>query len=105
MQWGDVEGSGETEVLVEQVSHHPPVTGFNIENEKHGMTLNGHTGQKTRFSSASLIVDQVGQSLVSLKNRDNETYVYTCPSITVNGIWYAGKVIRSSDMKKRVLLY
>jgi hypothetical protein len=92
MQWGDLQGSGETDVLVEQVSHHPPVTGFHIKNEKHGLTLNGHTGQKTRFSGTSLIVDQVGQSVVTLKNRSNESYLYTCPSITVNGIWYAGNV-------------
>lgn len=92
MQWGDLQGSGDTDVLVEQVSHHPPVTGFHIKNEKHGLTLNGHTGQKTRFSGTSLIVDQVGQSIVTLKNRSNESYMYSCPSITVNGIWYAGNV-------------
>lgn len=90
MQWEDLNGSGETDVVIEQVSHHPPVTGFNISNEKHGIVLNGHTGQKTRFSSTSLIVDQVGQSVLTLKNRGNETYLMTCPSITVNGIWYAG---------------
>lgn len=93
MFWGDVSGSGETDVIVEQVSHHPPVTGFRIKNEKHGMTLNGHTGQKTRFSGTSLIVDQVGQSIVTLAQRDGEKYLYTCPSITVNGIWYAAPYV------------
>ncbi|CEP14386.1 hypothetical protein [Parasitella parasitica] len=93
MQWGDLKGSGETDVLVEQVSHHPPITGFYITNKDHGLTLNGHTGQKTRFSSTSLIVDQVGQSVVTLENRGNETYLYTCPSITVNGIWYAAPYV------------
>ncbi|KAI9472255.1 MAG: hypothetical protein EXX96DRAFT_583427 [Benjaminiella poitrasii] len=92
MCWGDLEGSGETDVLVEQVSHHPPVTGFRIKNDKHGLILNGHTGQKTRFSGTSLIVDQVGQSIVSSMNRD-ETYLLTCPSITVNGIWYAAPYV------------
>jgi hypothetical protein len=90
MHWDEVDGSGETSVLCEQVSHHPPVTGFNIKNEKFGVTLNGHTGQKTRFSGTSLICDQVGQSVVTLNQR-NEKYMFTCPSITVNGIWYAGK--------------
>lgn len=91
MNWQDLNGSGDTDVLIEQVSHHPPVTGFYINNKKFGITLNGHTGQKTRFSSTALIVDQVGQSIVTLKNRGDEKYLITCPSITVNGIWYAGK--------------
>ncbi|KAI8351439.1 hypothetical protein EDC96DRAFT_554495 [Choanephora cucurbitarum] len=93
MAWGDLNGTGNTDVLVEQVSHHPPVTGFYIKNDKAGISLNGHTGQKTRFSSTSLIVDQVGQSLVTLKNRDNEQYLFSYPSITVNGIWYAAPYI------------
>ncbi|OBZ90195.1 Protein KES1 [Choanephora cucurbitarum] len=93
MTWGDLNGTGNTDVLVEQVSHHPPVTGFYIKNDKAGISLNGHTGQKTRFSSTSLIVDQVGQSLVTLKNRDNEQYLFSYPSITVNGIWYAAPYI------------
>ncbi|KAI9025312.1 hypothetical protein CLU79DRAFT_790218 [Phycomyces nitens] len=92
MSWGDVDGCGETNVICEQVSHHPPVTGFFIENAKAGMTLNGHTGQKTRFSGTSLICDQVGQSVVTLKNRD-ESYLFTSPSLTVNGIWYAAPYV------------
>ncbi|KAI8878102.1 Oxysterol-binding protein [Backusella circina FSU 941] len=92
MHWDEVDGSGETSVLCEQVSHHPPVTGFNITNEKFGVTLNGHTGQKTRFSGTSLICDQVGQSVVNLNQR-NEKYMFTCPSITVNGIWYAAPYV------------
>ncbi|KAG0174133.1 Oxysterol binding protein [Apophysomyces sp. BC1015] len=93
MGWGDVDGCGETKVMCEQVSHHPPVTGFYIHNDKAGLTLNGHTGQKTRFSGTSLICDQVGQSLVQLNTRDGETYMFTSPSLTVNGIWYAAPYI------------
>ncbi|KAI8985105.1 hypothetical protein BDB01DRAFT_721704 [Pilobolus umbonatus] len=93
MTWGDVEGSGETKVLCEQVSHHPPVTGFCIRNDKYGLTLNGHTGQKTRFSGTSLMCDQVGQSIVTLDNHGKESYLFTCPSITVNGIWYAAPYV------------
>lgn len=67
------------------------VTGFMMKNEKAGIELNGHTGQKTRFSTTSLICDQVGQSLLTLKNT-GESYLITSPSLTVNGIWYAGTV-------------
>ncbi|KAI8968893.1 hypothetical protein BDF20DRAFT_827578 [Mycotypha africana] len=93
MKWGDVAGCGETDVLVEQVSHHPPITGFYITNKQNGISLNGHTGQKTRFSGTSLLVDQVGQSVVTLHNRNNERYMFSCPSVTVNGIWYAAPYV------------
>ncbi|ORZ18647.1 hypothetical protein BCR42DRAFT_411338 [Absidia repens] len=91
MKWGEVEGCGETSVVCEQVSHHPPITGFCIKNEKAGLTLNGHTGQKTRFSTTSLICDQVGQSVVELESE--ESYLLTSPSLTVNGIWYAAPYV------------
>lgn len=108
MTWGDVDGCGETHVTCEQVSHHPPITGFYIENKKAGMTLNGHTGQKTRFSGTSLICDQVGQSLITLHNRDGESYLLTSPSLTVNGIWYAGKLssrrIEEKDESKEIFI-
>ncbi|KAI9276640.1 hypothetical protein BDA99DRAFT_493760 [Phascolomyces articulosus] len=93
MTWGEVDGCGETDVTCEQVSHHPPITGFYIHNKKAGISLNGHNGQKTRFSSTSLICEQVGQSLLTLENRDNEAYFFTSPPLTVNGIWYAAPYI------------
>ncbi|KAI8099023.1 uncharacterized protein BX664DRAFT_254822 [Halteromyces radiatus] len=91
MKWGQVDDCGETNVVCEQVSHHPPITGFCIKNEKAGLTLNGHTGQKTRFSTTSLICDQVGQSIVELASE--ESYLLTSPSLTVNGIWYAAPYV------------
>ncbi|KAI9311918.1 hypothetical protein BX666DRAFT_1866894 [Dichotomocladium elegans] len=93
MSWGEVNGSGETSVTCEQVSHHPPITAFYIHNDKAGMTMNGHTGQKTRFSSTALICDQVGQTMITLQKRNNESYMLTSPSLTVNGIWYAAPYI------------
>ncbi|KAI7869546.1 hypothetical protein BDF14DRAFT_1782516 [Spinellus fusiger] len=92
MAWGEVDGCGETHVTCEQVSHHPPVTAFFIENAKAGVTMNGHTGQKTRFSGTSLMCDQVGQSTVTLQQGD-ESYLLTSPSLTVNGIWYAAPYV------------
>jgi hypothetical protein len=90
MSWYDVDGSGETEVLCEQVSHHPPITGFYVKNDKAGVVLNGHSGQKTRISNATLVCDQTGIEVMTLKFRNNETYLFTSPSLTVRGIWYAG---------------
>ncbi|KAK4515402.1 uncharacterized protein ATC70_010347 [Mucor velutinosus] len=93
MNWADVDGCGETEVLCEQVSHHPPVTGFYIKNDKAGVVLNGHSGQKTRISSATLVCDQTGREMMTLKTRNNEKYLFTSPSLTVRGIWYAAPYV------------
>ncbi|CAO3639265.1 unnamed protein product [Mucor hiemalis] len=93
MNWCDVDGSGETEVICEQVSHHPPITGFYIKNENAGISLNGHSGQKTRILSAALVCDQTGREVVTLKSRNNETYLFTSPSLTVRGIWYAAPYV------------
>ncbi|KAL7318434.1 Oxysterol-binding protein 4 [Mucor circinelloides] len=93
MNWADVDGCGETEVLCEQVSHHPPVTGFYIKNDKTGVVLNGHSGQKTRISSATLVCDQTGREVMTLKTRNNEKYLFTSPSLTVRGIWYAAPYV------------
>ncbi|ORY90452.1 hypothetical protein BCR43DRAFT_447190, partial [Syncephalastrum racemosum] len=92
MTWDAIEGSGPTDVFCEQVSHHPPVTGFYIHNDQAKMTLNGYTGQKTHFASASMVCDQVGQSLLTLQDRD-EHYLYTYPSLTVHGIWKAAPYV------------
>lgn len=92
MTWDAVEGSGPTDVFCEQVSHHPPVTGFYIHNDQANMSLNGYTGQKTHFASASMMCDQVGQSLLTLKDRE-EHYLYTYPSLTVHGIWKAAPYV------------
>ncbi|KAI9321718.1 hypothetical protein BX666DRAFT_1904919 [Dichotomocladium elegans] len=77
-----------TYIVCEQVSHHPPVSGFYIENEDAGVIVNGHDGQKTRFSGTQMLVDQVGYCTVKLVSRD-ESYLFTLPSLSVNGIWYA----------------
>lgn len=41
---------GRTDLLVEQVSHHPPITAYVIENKVKGLRLHGHNAQKTSFS-------------------------------------------------------
>ena len=48
--WPDTKGRGVTQLLVEQVSHHPPITAYIIENKSKGLRLVGHNAQKTSFS-------------------------------------------------------
>lgn len=91
-----------TRIVCEQVSHHPPVSAFYIENKEAGVIVNGHDGQKTRFSGTQMLVDQVGYCVVKLTGRD-ETYLFTLPSLSVNGIWYAGKCLDNISWNKRML--
>ena len=51
--WPDKNGRGQTTLLVEQVSHHPPITAYFIENKSKGLKLTGHNAQKTTFSCTS----------------------------------------------------
>ncbi|KAI8891442.1 Oxysterol-binding protein [Backusella circina FSU 941] len=81
-----------TRIVCEQVSHHPPVSGFYIENKEAGVIVNGHDGQKTRFSGTQMLVDQIGYCTLKLTQRD-ETYLFTLPSVSVNGIWYAAPYV------------
>ncbi len=53
--WPSIAGSGEQTLIVEQVSHHPPITAYIIENKSKGLVLQGHNAQKTSFSSGTLI--------------------------------------------------
>jgi hypothetical protein len=48
--WPDVGNRGQTNLLVEQVSHHPPISAYVIENKKKGLRLSGHNAQKTVFN-------------------------------------------------------
>ena len=51
--WPDVNGRGRHDLVVEQVSHHPPITAYHISNAAKGLSLQGHNAQKTSFSGAS----------------------------------------------------
>jgi hypothetical protein len=42
-RWNDRNGSGETILISEQVSHHPPVSAVYLENQKAGVSANGHS--------------------------------------------------------------
>ena len=53
--WPDKHGRGQTDLTVEQVSLHPPITAYYIENKSKGLSLQGHNAQKTSFSKASII--------------------------------------------------
>ncbi|RDB15739.1 Protein KES1, partial [Hypsizygus marmoreus] len=88
-----------TTLLVEQVSHHPPITAYVIENKTKGLRLIGHNAQKTSFSAGSIIVKQIGHAIltVSLPNNTKVEYLITLPRLRIDGLWYGSPYIELTD--------
>lgn len=94
-KWENNSDIGETTLISEQVSHHPPATAYSIINEKHGVELQGYNAQKASFSS-TIQVKQLGHALLSLtppgKDKDNESdrevYLITLPSLHIESLIY-----------------
>lgn len=108
-------GSGDQKLVVEQVSHHPPITAYHIENESKGLSLQGHNAQKTSFSAGAIIgadhvtadviiivtwtkptfetVKQIGHAILTLNN-PNETYLITLPRLRIDGTCTVAKLLR-----------
>lgn len=107
---GDWNG-GETHLVSEQVSHHPPVTAYVLENAKKGITWEGSCAQKVRplplspassghllgvylqtsFTGRAIYVKQVGHGLLRInlpKSKSSETYLITLPKLVIEGIFF-----------------
>jgi len=97
--WPDKNGRGKTDLLVEQVSHHPPITAYVIENESKGLKLVGHNAQKTSFSGGSIIVKQIGHAVLTVKlpSGTEEQYLLTLPRLRIDGLWYGSPYIELSE--------
>ncbi|KAF4586212.1 Oxysterol binding protein [Pleurotus pulmonarius] len=100
--WPDKDGRGQTDLLVEQVSHHPPITAYVIENKAKGLKLVGHNAQKTSFSGGSIIVKQIGHAILTVKNPSASSasgsppvteYLITLPRLRIDGLWYGSPYI------------
>ncbi|KAG7087619.1 Oxysterol binding protein, variant 2 [Marasmius oreades] len=87
-QWPNKNGRGQTDLLVEQVSHHPPITAYVIHNKTKGIKLVGHNAQKTSFSSGSIIVKQIGHAIltVELPSGGTAKYLVTLPKLRIDGV-------------------
>ncbi|CDF91034.1 ZYBA0S09-03334g1_1 [Zygosaccharomyces bailii CLIB 213] len=82
---------GETVLLSEQVSHHPPVTAYSIFNDKNNVKLEGYNQFKSSFSkSVMLSVKQYGHALLSV---GDESYLITLPPLHIEGILVASPFV------------
>ncbi|KAG1885896.1 uncharacterized protein F5891DRAFT_1085283 [Suillus fuscotomentosus] len=87
---------GKTTLVVEQVSHHPPITAYRIENLEKGVILTGHRCPKDEFY---IIVKQVGHATltVSLPSGETEEYLITLPRLRIDGLWYGSPYIELAE--------
>lgn len=97
--WPDQDGRGQTNLVVEQVSHHPPITAYYICNPSKGLALQGHSAQKTSFSSGSIVVKQIGHAIlaVDLENGNKEQFLITLPRLRIDGLWYGSPYIELTE--------
>ncbi|ODV95923.1 hypothetical protein PACTADRAFT_49359 [Pachysolen tannophilus NRRL Y-2460] len=83
---------GETVLLSEQVSHHPPITAYAIYNDKNNIELQGYNGIKASISATTINVKQYGHALLEYKNLD-ETYAITLPPLHIEGLIVASPFV------------
>ncbi|TDL26967.1 Oxysterol-binding protein [Rickenella mellea] len=97
--WPDKDGRGRTDLVVEQVSHHPPITAYYIANETKKVALQGHNAQKTSFSGASIIVKQIGHATltITLPDGKKEQYLMTLPRLVIAGLLMGSPYIELSE--------
>ncbi|KAJ5648454.1 hypothetical protein N7490_004826 [Penicillium lividum] len=89
-KWQGNAETGETQLVSEQVSHHPPATAYAISNEKNGVELQGYNAQKASFSS-TIQVKQIGHALYTLSlpgSKEKERYLITLPNLHIESLIY-----------------
>ena len=108
-------------MVVEQVSHHPPITAYYISNDSRKLSLQGHNAQKTSFSGASIIGDfpprhlgglnllicrnlhvsvkQIGHAVLTivLPSGEEERYLITFPRLVIAGLLVGSPYIELSE--------
>ncbi|XP_017282407.1 oxysterol-binding protein-related protein 11 isoform X2 [Kryptolebias marmoratus] len=83
--------------VAEQVSHHPPVSGFYAECPERRMCVNTHVWTKSKFMGMSIGVSMIGEGCLHLLEHDEE-YIFTLPCayarsiLTVPWVELGGKV-------------
>ncbi|KAM8933832.1 oxysterol-binding protein-related protein 11 [Pelodytes ibericus] len=83
--------------VAEQVSHHPPVSGFYAECPERKMCVNTHVWTKSKFMGMSIGVTMIGEGVLHLLEHGEE-YTFTLPCayarsiLTVPWVELGGKV-------------
>lgn len=83
---------GETQLISEQVSHHPPVTAYSVINEKNKVLLQGYNGIRSSISTTSINIKQYGHAVLEYKDID-ESYLITLPPLHIEGLMVASPFV------------
>ena len=78
--------SSQLNFFAQQVSHHPPITAFYLENANKGIQLDGFVKSVSKFYGLTVGVESIGNSVISLMQH-NEEYVFTFPASFVRSIF------------------
>ncbi|POS74401.1 oxysterol binding protein [Diaporthe helianthi] len=93
-RWEDEAGT--TELISEQVSHHPPATAYSITNLPTGVHLEGFNAQKASFSK-TINIKQIGHAILTVpipdKQGEKETFLISLPSLHVEGLIFGSPFI------------
>ncbi|KAI0594963.1 hypothetical protein F4775DRAFT_595724 [Biscogniauxia sp. FL1348] len=93
-KWQDEAGT--TQLISEQVSHHPPATAYSIINETSGVHLQGYNAQKASFSK-TINIKQIGHALLSVPvpndPEEKEVFLISLPSLHVEGLIFGSPFI------------
>ena len=81
--WKDETGT--TQLISEQVSHHPPVTACYLWNDEAGIRAEGYTCQDIRFTG-SINIQQIGHAILHI-DRFDEDYLIPLPNVKVKGLF------------------
>ncbi|OAA39130.1 Oxysterol-binding protein [Metarhizium rileyi] len=91
--------AGETTLISEQVSHHPPATAYCIRNDRAGVQLEGYNAQKATFKS-TIIVKQIGHAVLTIpvssqdkQAPEQEQYLITLPSLHIEGLIFGAPFV------------
>ncbi|CCK67988.1 uncharacterized protein KNAG_0A03000 [Huiozyma naganishii CBS 8797] len=86
---------GDTTMLTEQVSHHPPINAYCLNNEKQDITLQGYSQIKSSFSKTlRLNVKQFGHSIIETSGG---SFLVTVPALHLEGLLVASPHVELED--------
>lgn len=76
---------GDTILLSEQTSHHPPITSYFIENSKNNVNLQGYNRIKATISTTTINIKQYGHAILNYESL-GESYLITLPPLHIEGL-------------------
>ncbi|RSL86695.1 hypothetical protein CEP51_002656 [Fusarium floridanum] len=79
--WADSEST--TRLVVEQVSHHPPITAMHIASKEHGIRADGYGRVEMTFNG-NINIRQIGHAIIRIDKFD-EDYLVPLPNVLVRG--------------------